>query len=493
MPTCGHMVGRMSYAATIRLSCISTGRSSSGNQKKSSVSPTKARSVCKSNADYITRLAATETPANVITYGGVDDPVVKSCVTRSDVTNAKRHFMTGIDRNLETASPTKGARISERVIVSLPNDASPHHLRNMVTSMVEEMAADSDARIIAAIHVDDPNNPHVHISIADGLQSRASAEAAAAASGKKRVRQSKQVRPMLADYSEARAMFARHINMSAAAVGHKRAEIRSLAVQGIDRDPQEHEGPTKSRAVENDFQETARRKNLDSAMKRAAAEADEIIKPKLEAMLPPEFSVEIPDPTSDAFVDRVISATERARKIERDKAQKVKDDAEAVPSPAEEVRKVIDSVTDSAYAKVALPRWRSDHNLRARWAADRDAAKGMNYNWFKNKWLAARTAVIEAATKCIEVIQFWSDHDRSLDAFQNAQLEKSMAARDRKLERIRAADPPAPPKPKTVKTDKTAVDPQPPKKSPDPAPKPAPKKSPKIDDPGDGGGFDMGM
>lgn len=356
-----------SYAATISLSKISTGKSASAAKgagpSKPPRSPAKARAVTKSNADYITRNSAIDNePANVITYGGFDDPVPRPAQSRSDIRKSKTLFMKGADANLERAGKL-GARVSERIIVSLPSDATKEQHREIVLNIVSDLVGDSDARAIAAIHYDKVGNPHVHIALTDGKQSRATAEREAAAAGKKRVRVSNQLRPIVRDYERCRNLIANRINESAALHGHKTAEIRSLTDQGIDRQAQVHEGPTKNdgRGRETEQQLEAQAENVEIIAGQMDAQEGEAFEAAFEAAsteVDPKslYDLSPPDPTDPDQYQVSSDPKERKKQVEEiSKLLENEDELNRAEFPHLEVQEKAHEVA-SAYYDTMIPK-----------------------------------------------------------------------------------------------------------------------------------------
>ena len=157
---------------------------------------------------------------------------------------------------------SRGVRLLDKAIVSLPADANCHQRIEIAELAIAQFAGDSDATVVAAIHTDRSNNPHIHLWMIDGPESREQALART----KERTRHTKSSRPKksnktiqperrrvrrqdyirlgdLGSRAKARMDVAAVINIVANREGLRRAETRSLEEQGLDKKPQIHEGP----------------------------------------------------------------------------------------------------------------------------------------------------------------------------------------------------------------------------------------------------------
>lgn len=223
----------MSYAATINVSHISTSSKARGG-----LSTGAARKAALDNLSYITRETKTDA-ADIIGHAQGETLIATDPADRQAMRDMSRW---AIDARCERHTDANGVRLADKMIVSLPADASAEHHREMVSGVLADLGKDSDAWLVAAIHRDRAGNPHAHILAIDGLESLEAA--------KQRRPDAKRVRRRDAlrlneggNRKELRQRIAAQINAVSDAHGYRRAEIRSLADQGITRTPQTHLGP----------------------------------------------------------------------------------------------------------------------------------------------------------------------------------------------------------------------------------------------------------
>ena len=147
-----------------------------------------------------------------------------------------------IDKRSQRHTDAYGVRLADRLIVSLPRDATMDEQRTMCAAILADFTADSEAFRMAAIHTDKRGNPHAHFLFVDGLESIAAAKAppprrAARPQGRRlapeRGRQSA---------GGARA-YRRHHQRRSSPSRPQAGRVRSFKERGIDREPQRHEGP----------------------------------------------------------------------------------------------------------------------------------------------------------------------------------------------------------------------------------------------------------
>jgi len=156
------------------------------------------------------------------------------------------------------AARETGARIAEKMIISLPADWDPETRQIGLERLLDHIAPKgSDVRAFGVVHDDKPSNPHIHIIAQDGDESKASARARAAAEGRKRARRQRVLR--LGEKhraKELRAEIAAVLNAVADERSGSRVEHRSFKERGIeDKSPFWHEGPERRArgARENDL------------------------------------------------------------------------------------------------------------------------------------------------------------------------------------------------------------------------------------------------
>jgi len=150
------------------------------------------------------------------------------------------------------AARETGARIAEKMIISLPADWNAKTRQVGLERLLDHLAPEgSKVRAWGVVHDDKPDNPHIHIIAQDGDESRASARARAAADGRKRARRQRVLR--LGEKhraKELRAEIAAVLNAVADERGGSRVEHKSFAERGIeDKSPMRHEGPERRARV----------------------------------------------------------------------------------------------------------------------------------------------------------------------------------------------------------------------------------------------------
>lgn len=141
-----------------------------------------------------------------------------------------------------------GARIAEKIIVSLPNSWPREARREALQRLCDHIAPPgSEAVAYGVTHKDKAHNQHLHILAQDGAESR---EAALLRKGRSsgqaatRLRRRNAIR--LSDKNRAkelRAEIAGILNEVARLYGVGSVEHRSYRDRGIDVEPMQHEGP----------------------------------------------------------------------------------------------------------------------------------------------------------------------------------------------------------------------------------------------------------
>lgn len=222
-----------SYAATINIRHIST-----SSRGRSSLSVGGARKGALDNLSYITRASKTA-DLDIIGHSQGETMIAENAADREAMRDMSRW---AIDARAARHTEANGVRLADKIIVSLPADASPEHHREMASGILAELGGDSDAWLVAAIHRDRRGNPHLHILAIDGLETREAA--LARRPDAQRVRRRDQLRLNEGgNRPELRARIAAQINAVSEREGYRCAEVRSLVDQGIDRAATEHEGP----------------------------------------------------------------------------------------------------------------------------------------------------------------------------------------------------------------------------------------------------------
>lgn len=227
-----------SYAATINIRHISTGRPPPGQKARSMLSLRDAKAKALGSLRYIARADAAA-DLDIIGHCQGETMIAENQADRRAMLTMSRW---AINARAERHTEANGIRLADKLIISLPRDATPDHHREMVANIVADLGADSDAWLVAAIHRDRAGNPHAHILAVDGLETR---EAAVdRRPDAKRVRRRDQLRLNEGgNRPELRRRIANQINLVSKREGYRRAEVRSLADQGIKRTAQSHDGP----------------------------------------------------------------------------------------------------------------------------------------------------------------------------------------------------------------------------------------------------------
>lgn len=210
----------------------------------------------KQNLGYIARDAARADPADLIFAhaGKIKDGA------EVEPGQLKKRMSQAIDERAKKHRKNVGVRLSDTMIVSLPNDATDEECREIAWGMLSHLVGDSEAHAMAAIHSDKERNKHLHIFYVDGLETRESAKARNPEAKRVRRRdfgrQIVQEMPVGTDgnqlknecgkpitaHGKLRADFAKIINDVGDREGRRFAEHRTFKERGIERTPQTHEG-----------------------------------------------------------------------------------------------------------------------------------------------------------------------------------------------------------------------------------------------------------
>lgn len=222
-----------SYAATVNIRHIST-----SSRSRDGLSIRAARKAALDNLSYITRASKAD-DLDVIGWSQGEALVAQDAGDR-EAMREMTHW--AIDARAARHTEANGVRLADKVLVSLPRDATPEHHREMLVGILGDLGRDSDAWLVGAIHRDRAGNPHAHILAIDGLETREAAMERRPDA--KRVRRRDQLRMNDGgNRQELRQRIATQINRVSQEHGYRRAEIRSLADQGIEHAAGEHEGP----------------------------------------------------------------------------------------------------------------------------------------------------------------------------------------------------------------------------------------------------------
>ena len=230
-----------SYAASVNVRHISTGRPPIGKAARAMLTLPAAKTKTLASLRYITRADAAA-DLDIIGHNQGETMIAEDAADRRAMMEMSRW---AIDARAVRHTEANGIRLADKLIVSLPADATPQHHREMVAGIVSDLGGDSDAWLVAAIHRDRGGNPHAHVLAIDGLETRAAA--LARRPDAKRVRRRDALRLNEGgNRQELRQRIAAQINRVSDAHGYRRAEVRSLVAQGVQRAAQEHEGPVGS-------------------------------------------------------------------------------------------------------------------------------------------------------------------------------------------------------------------------------------------------------
>ena len=216
------------YETTVKISHIST-----SGKARNGLSVADAVGSAKAHLRYITRDDAAE-DGNIIAR--TDGQFLDG--TTDDLKTAARQ---AIDARSQKHTDAYGVRLTDKLMVSLPNDATIAEQRQMCANILEDFTADSEALGLAAIHTDKAGNAHAHFLFVDGLETREAAKARRPDA--KRVRRADALRLNEGgNRQEVRASVATSINAVAELSGRRLAEVQSFKERGVAARAQRHEG-----------------------------------------------------------------------------------------------------------------------------------------------------------------------------------------------------------------------------------------------------------
>ena len=271
-----------SYAATINIRHIST-----SSRSRSALSVGAARKAALDNLTYICRAEVAH--PDVLGHSQGETLIAEDTTDRAAMREMTRW---AIDARAARHSEANGVRLADKLIISLPADATAEHHREMVSAIMADLGGNSDAWLVGAIHRDRVGNPHAHILAIDGLETREDAQARRPDAQRIRRRDALRLNEG-GNRQELRVRIAARINAVSRREGYRLAEVRSLADQGVERGPQTHDGPSGSarrmrrevdawldRAIQTDegwgwLDSPAPRGGLSSQSKRYAGHCDE--------------------------------------------------------------------------------------------------------------------------------------------------------------------------------------------------------------------------
>ena len=241
-----------SYAITASFSSLST-----DPRAVRCVSRVKGVEKALANLRYISRQQAVDNERNGALIYRTNGITTTVQMEQSDRQPFFELCTTKLKKRTEKKSGKTGSRMLDKAVISLPADANPAQQLEMAEQIVEHFAGESEALVVAAIHIDKPHNPHLHLWMVDGLETQESARARAdirksddmtqnipSEKPRRRVRRRDYIRlGELNSRAQARLDVAAIINAIATRDGLKLAETRSLKEQGRLEKPQIHEGP----------------------------------------------------------------------------------------------------------------------------------------------------------------------------------------------------------------------------------------------------------
>ncbi|SFO96820.1 MobA/MobL family protein [Cohaesibacter marisflavi] len=261
------------YHATISLSAISSDPRSASNQsaiKKGgkALSTASAVSQAKAHVQYIVDPNKTDLAQEGMILASTEDGHVTTSQERRELIQSISEKLDRRTQKLQKPNRDGSkkppilksrVRVMDKIIVSLPNDATLEHQAEIGRLTLSALIGDSGAFGIAAIHGDCENNKHMHIALIDGPESRDAAQKRAET--RCETKPDKVIRVRQGDHLRLNEAYAKRntrlkigeiINNVADRHGLRRAELRSLEELGIEREPQIHEGPRISQARRGD-------------------------------------------------------------------------------------------------------------------------------------------------------------------------------------------------------------------------------------------------
>ena len=216
------------YETTVRLTHIST-----SSKARSGLSVADAVGAAKAHLRYITRDDAAQ-PGDVIARSN-------GVILDGSPDDLKAAAREAIDKRSQRHTDAYGVRLADRLIVSLPRDATMDEQRTMRGHPRRLHRGQRSLRDGRHPH-GQAREPHAHFLFVDGLESIAAAKARRPDA--QRVRRADALRLNEGgNRQEVRERIAATINAVAAPAGRRLAEVRSFKERGIDREPQRHEGP----------------------------------------------------------------------------------------------------------------------------------------------------------------------------------------------------------------------------------------------------------
>ena len=216
------------YETTVRLTHIST-----SSKARSGLSVADAVGAAKAHLRYITRDDAAQ-PGDVIARSN-------GVILDGSPDDLKAAAREAIDKRSQRHTDAYGVRLADRLIVSLPRDATMDEQRTMCAAILADFTADSEAFGMAAIHTDKRGNPHAHFLFVDGLESIAAAKARRPDAQRP---QGRRLAPERGRQSAGGARaYRRHHQRRSSPSRPQAGRGAQFQERGIDREPQRHEGP----------------------------------------------------------------------------------------------------------------------------------------------------------------------------------------------------------------------------------------------------------
>ena len=154
------------YETTVRLTHIST-----SSKARSGLSVADAVGAAKAHLRYITRDDAAQ-PGDVIARSN-------GVILDGSPDDLKAAAREAIDKRSQRHTDAYGVRLADRLIVSLPRDATMDEQRTVCAAILADFTADSRSLRDGRHPHGQAREPHAHFLFVDGLESIAAAKAAA--------------------------------------------------------------------------------------------------------------------------------------------------------------------------------------------------------------------------------------------------------------------------------------------------------------------------
>lgn len=152
----------------------------------------------------------------------------------------------------------RGSLVASTLTVSLPSSWSEQVQRQATVDLAGLYLRRGCRAVVASRHRDNPKNPHIHLLIIDGPESRIAARKRATETGG-RIRRGDALRLNAGGSPKReRAAVAEVLNDLAEHTNSERVEWRSFKTRGIERTPGKHRGAAANAKAKAEAEETAR-------------------------------------------------------------------------------------------------------------------------------------------------------------------------------------------------------------------------------------------